>query len=154
MSFKHLLTKWMASTTSFLETDGLCLFHIFLSFFRFFVLNFLKSSFGFVYGVLSSTSLSSVMHPGWISNQWTPGSENFTRKPRSPTKTKKKKKTVPRCMHQIGWPCLSIRKTRTEMKPTAYSPSLQSLPSQWQTLGIRWGDLITQCFLQEAGSLW
>ena len=75
------------------------------------------------------------MHPGWISNHWTPGCEHFTGNPGSPTKSTN---CVPRCTPQPGWPCLSIRNTRTVAKHTTHSPFLQSQPPQWETLGTSW----------------
>ena len=74
------------------------------------------------------------MHPGWISNQWTSGCEHFTGNPWSPTKSTN---CVPRRTPQPGWPCLSIRNTRTVVKHTLHSPFLQSQPPQWETLGTR-----------------
>ena len=66
MSFKHLLINLKASVTSFLETVGSCLFHIFLSGFRFFVLKILSNLLGLfmVCFVLPLKILSNVIHPG------------------------------------------------------------------------------------------
>ena len=77
------------------------------------------------------------MHTGWISNQWTSGCEHFTGNPWSPTKSTN---CVPRRTPQPGWPCLSIRNTRTVVKHTIHSPFLQSQPPQWETLGTRWAE--------------
>ena len=56
--------------------------------------------------VLPVKILSSVMHPGWISNQWTPGTEHFKGNPGSPTKPTN---CVLSGSPQAGSPCLSIR---------------------------------------------
>ena len=72
------------------------------------------------------------MHPGWISNHWTPGSDHFTG---SHTTTKN---CIPRGALQAGWPCLSIRNTRTAVQNTTHSPFLQSQSYQWETLRTRW----------------
>ena len=75
------------------------------------------------------------MHPGWISNHWTPGCEHFTGNPGSPTKSTN---CVPKDTPQPGWPCFSIRNTRSVGKHTIHSPLLQSQPPQWETLGTSW----------------
>lgn len=71
------------------------------------------------------------MHPGWISNHWTPGSDHFTG---SHTTTKN---CIPRAL-QAGWPCLSIRNTRTAVQHTTHSSFLQSPITSIETLRTRW----------------
>ena len=75
------------------------------------------------------------MQPEWISNQWTLRSEHFTGNTGSPTK---QKNCVPRGTPQVGWPCLPIRNTRTDVKPTTHSPFLHSQQLEWGTLGTGW----------------
>ena len=96
--------------------------------------------------------LSSVMHPGWISNQWTPGSENFTRNPRSPTKTKK---LYPGARIRLADPTSQLG-----TQGLRWSPQLIPLPSgiyhlndrPWELDGETWSLSVSSRKLEACGS--
>lgn len=94
------------------------------------------------------------MHPGWISNQWTPGSENFTRNPRSPTK-KKKKKLYPGARIRLADPAGQLG-----TQGLRWSPQLIPLPSgdyhlndrPWELDGETWLLSVSSRKLEACGS--